>query len=346
MTESTKSTRQLTVGDIVAGRFQLTGTVGKGAMGAVFAAEHNQTGQKVALKFMIVEDAEGEEFVTRFQQEARVMAQLKSPNTVRIYDFGRTEDGSLFMAMELLTGAPLDKHIRELQRKGEAMDEAATCVLGIQMMRSLAEAHGQGLVHRDLKPGNVFLTDDGSGETLAKVLDFGIARTSGSNLTSVGKLLGTPAYMSPEQWRGERPDARADLYAVGCILYCCVTGQAPYNAEGSPLALMRKHLMEPIPDPRVLARLPLSDGFVQVIQTALAKDPDDRFADARAMRTALEAVVGGAWAGTPTRTSTGKHPTMPPPARHLRDPPPRRGASSSARAPTPKTRRWRARSTT
>jgi hypothetical protein len=210
------------------------------------------------------------------------------------------------MAMELLHGQPLDKRIREMQRQGETIDETETCIIGIQILRSLAEAHGKGLVHRDLKPGNVFLTDDGSGETLAKVLDFGIARTAGSNLTSAGKLLGTPAYMSPEQWRGERADARADLYAMGCILYCCVTGRTPYISEGSPLALMRMHLMEPVPDPRQHCRKPLSDGFVQVMQTAMAKDPGDRYADARAMRQALEAVIGGAWAGTPGRGMTGQ----------------------------------------
>ncbi len=306
MTGETK-TQNLQPGDVVAGRYRLTGTVGKGAMGAVFSAEHTETGQKVALKFMIVDDAEGEEFVSRFQQEARVMAQLKSPNTVRIYDFGRTGDGAFFMAMELLAGEPLDKHLRDLQRRSEAMGETETGVVGLQILRSLAEAHGQGLVHRDLKPGNVFLTDDGSGETLAKVLDFGIARTAGSNLTSAGKILGTPAFMSPEQWRGERADHRADLYAVGCIIFNCLTGRTPFVTESSPLALMKMHLIDPVPDPRLFAPKPISDGMIQLINVAMAKDPGDRFADARAMRTALEAVLGGVWAGTPGRGMTGTH---------------------------------------
>ena len=296
-----QTSRPLAEGDVVAGRFRITGVVGKGAMGAVHAAEHVATGQRVALKFMIVGDEEGVEFVSRFEQEARVMAGLRHPNTIRIYDFGRTDDGSMFMAMELLVGQPLDKVIRDATRRGETMAETDAVNYGVQCLKSLGEAHGHGLVHRDLKPGNVFLTDDGGGETLVKVLDFGIARVQGSSLTNAGRILGTPSYMSPEQWQGGKVDARADLYAMGCLLYCCVTGQPPFAAGDNMLSLLSKHCYDPVPDPRPLARGPLSDAFVQVMLTALAKEASDRFADARAMRTALEAVAGGAWAGTPAR---------------------------------------------
>lgn len=276
-----------------------------------YAAEHTGTGQQVALKFMTVEDAEDDEFVVRFEQEARVMAGLRSPNTVRIYDFGRTDEGNLFMAMELLNGQTLDKRVRELVRQGTTMGESEAAVLGIQILRSLVEAHGKGLVHRDLKPGNVFLTDDGSDDVLAKVLDFGIARVAGSNLTGAGRLLGTPAFMSPEQWRAERPDGRADLYAVGCILYCCVTGRPPFRAD-NPMALLKAHMVDPVPDPRPEAKTTLSDGFVHVMLTAMAKDPGERYPDARSMRVALEAVVGGAWAGTPHgQVPSSQFPTAP-----------------------------------
>jgi len=299
MNAPTSSARGWQPGDIIGGRFRITGTVGRGAMGAVYGGEHIETGQRVAIKFMLVSDEAGEEFVRRFSQEARVMAGLKSPNTIRIYDFGRAEDGALYMAMELLTGTPLDKHIMELQRKGESMDERAVLEVGVQILRSLGEAHNQGLVHRDMKPGNVFLTDDGSGEVLVKVLDFGIARVADSSLTNAGKVLGTPTYMSPEQWEGEGIDARSDLYSVGCILYCCATGQPPYQAGENMLSLMKKHCCDPIPDPRATAKLPLSDGFVQIVGAAMAKQAADRFADARAMRESLQALAGGAWAGTP-----------------------------------------------
>ena len=291
---------QPAVGDTIAGRFRLTGEVGKGAMGAVFAAEHVVTGQKVAVKFMIVgDDAGDQEFVKRFEQEAKVMASLRSSNSIRIYDFGRTADGALFMAMELLTGVPLDKRIRELARAGKALGERETLDIAGQILRSLTEAHALGLVHRDLKPGNIFLSDDGSGDVLAKVLDFGIARTANSQLTNVGKVLGTPTYMGPEQWKGAKVTAATDLYSVGCILFCCVAGRPPFLAGDNVMALMHKHCSEPLPDLRALAKVPVSDAFIQIVQTATAKNPADRFIDAKAMRAAVEAAAGGAWAGTP-----------------------------------------------
>jgi len=288
------SFRGLATGSVVAGRYRVTGLVGTGAMGAVYSAEHTATGQAVALKFMMVVDNDSLEFVTRFEQEARVMAGLKHPNTIRIYDFGRTDTGAMFMAMELLHGKSLEDIVIDNTRDGTAISEAETANYGAQILKSLAEAHGQSLVHRDLKPANVFLTDDGGGETLVKVLDFGIARVHNSALTSSGRIMGTPAYMSPEQWQGSDIDARADLYSVGCILYCCVTGEPPYEAGENMLALLHKHCTGPIPDPRTVSKQPLSDAFVAVVTKALAKSPDDRYSDARAMRAALESAVAGA----------------------------------------------------
>ncbi len=283
------------VGDVVAGRYCITGVVGKGAMGAVFAAEHKATGQKVALKFMLLGDEDGQEFIVRFEQEAKVMAGLRSSNTIRIYDFGHTDDGALFMAMELLVGKPLDKHMRDLQREGHAMTEREASQVAVQMLRSLGEAHGLGLVHRDMKPGNVFLNDDGSGDTMVKVLDFGLARVNNSALTNVGRIMGTPAYMAPEQWQGSGVGPAADLYAVGCMLYAMVTGEPPYQAGDNVLSLMHKHCTEDIPDPREKARAQLSDGYVQIMQKAMAKKADERFADAKSMRASLEALLGGSW---------------------------------------------------
>ncbi len=283
------------IGDVVAGRYRITGVVGKGAMGAVFAAEHTITAQKVALKFMIVGDEEGQEFIARFEQEAKVMAGLRSSNTIRIYDFGHTDDGALFMAMELLVGKPLDKHIRDLARENQTMTERDAGQLTVQMLRSLGEAHGLGLVHRDMKPGNVFLNDDGSGDTMAKVLDFGLARVSNSALTNVGRIMGTPAYMAPEQWQGSNVGPQADLYAVGCMMYAMVTAEPPFQAGDNVLSLMHKHCSEDIPDPREKAKFPLSEGFVSIMRTAMAKKAADRFEDAKSMRNAIEAVLGGSW---------------------------------------------------
>jgi serine/threonine protein kinase len=283
------------IGDVVAGRYKITGIVGKGAMGAVFAAEHAITGQKVALKFMIVGDEDGQEFIARFEQEAKVMAGLRSSNTIRIYDFGHTDDGALFMAMELLVGVPLDKHLRDLGQAGAAMSERDAGQATVQMLRSLGEAHGLGLVHRDMKPGNVFLNDDGSGDTQVKVLDFGLARVGNSNLTNLGRIMGTPAYMSPEQWQGSGVGPAADLYAVGCMMFAMVTGDAPYAAGDNMLSLMHKHCTEDIPDPRERSKVPLSDGFVAIARKAMAKHATERFADAKEMRNAIEALLGGSW---------------------------------------------------
>ncbi|MBM4346048.1 MAG: serine/threonine protein kinase, partial [Deltaproteobacteria bacterium] len=289
----------MTYGALVGGgRFRVLGKLGKGAMGAVYRARQEATGQEVAIKVMAVGGEEADSLVQRFEQEAKVLATLRSTNTVRMIDFGRTEDGDLFMALELLVGQPLDVVLRDLGRTGTAMTEA--CSVAMQVLRSLAEAHGKGLVHRDLKPGNLFLVDEGLGDPVVKVLDFGIARVAESGLTSAGQMLGTPTYMSPEQWQAQgKTDHRADLYSLGCVMYCCVTGQPPYLANGPVFQLMSAHLQAPIPDPRALAKHPLSDGFVHIVRTAMAKDPGQRFADAKAMREALQALVGGAWAGTP-----------------------------------------------
>lgn len=264
-------------------------------MGAVYAAEHTATGQKVALKFMIVGDDEEKEFIARFEQEAKVMAGLRSTNTIRIYDFGRADDGALFMAMELLVGKPLDKHLRDLAREGKAMTEQEAGRLIIQILRSLTEAHGLGLVHRDMKPGNVFLNDDGGDDVIAKVLDFGLARVGNSALTNVGRIMGTPAYMAPEQWQGAAVTPPADLYAVGCMMYAMVTGEPPYQAGDNVLSLMHKHCTEAIPDPRAVAPVRVSEGYVAVLTKAMAKKPADRYQDAKAMRQAIEAVLGGSW---------------------------------------------------
>ncbi|MBM4343078.1 MAG: protein kinase [Deltaproteobacteria bacterium] len=283
------------IGDVVVGRYRITGVVGKGAMGAVYAAEHTATGQKVALKFMIVGDDEDKEFIARFEQEAKVMAGLRSTNTIRIYDFGRADDGALFMAMELLVGKPLDKHVRDLAREGKAMTEQEAGRLTVQILRSLTEAHGLGLVHRDMKPGNVFLNDDGGDDVIAKVLDFGLARVGNSALTNVGRIMGTPAYMAPEQWQGAAVTPPADLYAVGCMMHAMVTGDPPYQAGDNVLSLMHKHCTEDIPDPRLTARVRLSEGYVAVMTKAMAKKAADRYQDAKAMRQAIEAVLGGSW---------------------------------------------------
>ena len=280
----------LRVGDVVGGRYRITGSLGRGGFGVVCTAVHTGTGQPVALKYLTV-DPEGteEDVIRRFFQEARITAGLRHPNTVRLFDFGQAENGALYMVMELLHGPTLEQLLAGLAARDEVLSEAATLDIAIPVLKALGEAHDADLVHRDLKPANIILALVPGDEPMPKVLDFGIARVKNSSLTGSNRALGTPAYMSPEQCRGQDIDGRSDLYALGVILYRCVTGAVPYD-HTNRMKVMWMHNVAPLPDLREKARTPLSQLFIGAVQQALAKEPADRFADARAMRQALEFV--------------------------------------------------------
>ena len=286
---------RLEAGHIIEGRYRVRGVLGRGGFGAVYEAEHTGTGQMVAIKVMLADLSEHNvQAVRRFYKEAQVTAQLRHPNTVRVFDVGQTSEGALYIAMERLHGPTLEDVLRELGAQGTAMSERQALDTAIPILRSLAEAHFVDLVHRDLKPANIMLTEVADEEPVVKVLDFGIARTRDSSLTGQGTALGTPAYMSPEQCMGGKVDGRSDLYSLGVILYRCVTGRTPFD-DPNPLTVMYKHAHAPPPDPRQVAKSQLSEGTVVCILKALCKKADDRFPTARAMRLALEAVRDGQW---------------------------------------------------
>lgn len=293
------SSTQIRTGDVVAGKYRITGLLGRGGFGAVCSAEHTGTGQSVALKYLALDPEQSEDdVVKRFFQEARVTASLKHPNTVRVFDFGQAENGALYMAMEMLHGKSLERVLKDHAAQGTFLSEPEIIDVALPILAALSEAHGTGLVHRDLKPANIMLCEVGADEPLVKVLDFGIARAKDSSLTGGAKSMGTPAYMSPEQCRGAQVDGRSDLYSLGIMMFRCAAGRLPYN-DPNPLVLMMAHEREPLPDLKQLAGGRISDGLAEVITIVLSKAADDRFADAKSMRNALRAVQGGAWAGTP-----------------------------------------------
>ena len=279
--------------DLIAGRYRVTGVLGSGGMAAVYAAEHTSTHQNVAIKLMAAElGDDGDVAMRRFFREARVTSTLQHPNTVRVFDVGQDEQGPLYMAMELISGPTLLAELRDRIAQNRLMSQALVCDIGIQILDSLIEAHDHQLVHRDLKPANLILMTTEDGHPHVKVLDFGIARTLDSSLTATGAAPGTPAYMSPEQCKGEQVDGRSDLYSLAIILFVCVTGRLPFDFK-DPMRVMQAHVTTPPPDPRPLSTAELSDDFVQVLLRGLAKKPVERFSGAVAMRAALVAVAAG-----------------------------------------------------
>ncbi len=263
--------------------YRLLQKIGEGSSGEVFEAEHVELGRKYAVKVLSAAHTAATDAVERFRREARAIAKISHPNLVRLHDFGKSLDGRVFLVMELLSGKTLDVHAE----KGLGWREAIR--LAMQASRALEAAHAAGLVHRDLKPQNLFLTEDGD----LKLLDFGVAMALADTVDDAEKrqkgfaVFGTPEYMAPEQVAGEAVDARCDIYSLGCVLYELVTGSRPF--EGSPVVVMGKQLREEPERPRVRApTVPIPGELEAVIAKALAKDKDARFASAREMREALQ----------------------------------------------------------
>lgn len=296
---------RLAAGTLIGGRYEVRRLIGSGGHGAVYEARHTGTGQGVALKVLLhAADSERSEVETpeagprpptallRFFQEARLMAGLQHPNTVRVFDFGQDESGLVYLAMELLTGQTLRQSLKQRRRDGRVFSHAEAIDVGVAITRSLGEAHRAGLVHRDLKPANIFLSALTSEDApIPRVLDFGIAKQQDSPLTLPGTVCpGTPAYMSPEQVRNIDIDGRSDLYSLGVILFQLVSGRKPFTGA-SMIDVLDAHVRAPLPDLRALTKTPISEAFVRVVERALQKRPDDRFETAVDMRNALVAAA-------------------------------------------------------
>jgi serine/threonine-protein kinase len=249
-------------------------------MGKVYRAEQTPLGRVCALKVLNTNySGEGDpEFQKRFFLEASIASKLKHPNTVTVFDYGKSEDDVFFMAMELLEGKTLHKAIRE---SGSLSEERATHIAR-QICRSLREAHKMGVIHRDLKPANIFLTEHGDESDVVKVLDFGLVKNieekPEEQLTHTGLFMGSPKYMAPEQIQGGAVDGRTDIYALGVILYEMLTGKVPFDRATSVNTLMA-HVSEPPPPLRaVKADVIVSPALEELIYRCIAKDPGLRFA--------------------------------------------------------------------
>jgi serine/threonine-protein kinase len=281
------------------GSYRILAKLGEGGMGAVYAAEHALLGRRAAIKVLLPELSRRAEIVERFFNEARASTAIGDLGVVQVFDFGHHVDGSAFIVMELLEGESLDSRLR---RVGALPVRDALRIVR-QMAQTLATVHARGVIHRDLKPDNVFLVADpeAEGGERPKILDFGIAKlseaTGGLSQTRTGSLMGTPLYMSPEQCRGGgHIDRRSDVYALGCVLFHLLCGRPPFEGEG-PGDVLVKHVTQPPPPPSAL-RPGLHAAVDGLVLRCLGKTPDERFADMTEVVAAVAAVqvqlTGGA----------------------------------------------------
>jgi serine/threonine-protein kinase len=282
------------IGATVADRYKVIRKLGEGGMGVVYLAEHVFIEKRVALKVLSDDFARKADLVARFMQEAKAASKIGHENIVDITDFGETHSGSVFFAMEFLDGMDLAGHIRE----GGAMPFERARAIVNQICRALGAAHTKGIIHRDMKPENIYLVTREGKPDFVKILDFGIAKMSsldegGSRLTRTGMIFGTPEYMSPEQAKGDRPDHRVDIYALGCILYEMLTGDVPFHAE-TFMGVLTKHMFEPPQPPSQRnPNVAIPHDVEAVVLKALAKDRDQRYQTMKEMAVALEACSGG-----------------------------------------------------
>jgi serine/threonine-protein kinase len=283
---------------LVGGRYQITGLIASGGMGEVFQAHDRVLDRTVALKVLRAGLGSDQDFVEKFRKEATIAGRLSHPNIVQVYDFGQADDGSAYMAMELVEG----QNLREVLNTNGRLRPAVAARIAGQVCAALETARKAGLVHRDIKPENILLTADGQ----VKVADFGLSRTMAeSHATQAGTLFGTAHYLAPEQVEGKSSDHRADLYALGVVLYEMLTGATPFSGD-TPLVVAYQHVRDTVPRPgeKIAGVPPTLD---EIVGRATSRDPAKRFGSAAEMGEALRNAL--------PRTDTGEvgtlvHPTV------------------------------------
>lgn len=273
------------------GNFEIKGLLGFGGMAKVYRAYQPSMQRDVAIKVMNHEFSDDEDFVKRFEREAEIFAELQHPHILPVIDFGRSDDGLLYIVFRYVEGGSLDRRIQ----RSEGLPLDVTNKILSQVASALTFAHEKGIIHRDIKSSNVLLDNRDN----AYLTDFGIARmlAKQTRLTTTNNIMGTPSYMSPEQWRGEVLDARSDIYSLGVIVYEMLSGDLPYTAD-TPFTLMYKHVNEP--PPSIEHRLDLPAAVEAVIRRAMAKGLDERFQSAEEFAAAFSVALHGEMPSIPT----------------------------------------------
>lgn len=294
------------IGEILDGKYRLVELLGEGGMGAVFLAVHQQIGKQVAIKFLHSDDEENARTVARFQREAMAAAAIGHPGIVDVYDMGTSEKGSPYLVMECLQGRSLRE---ELDARGR-LSVHETAFIGCQVLSALDAAHAKGIIHRDLKPDNIFLADVGRETPESKLLDFGISKIvnhefEGKSITTTGTVLGTPFYMSPEQARGQTEfDVRSDIYAMGVILYECLTEEIPSKGANYNEVIVNILTRAIRPPSYFVDSIPAD--VEKVVLKALAKEADDRYMTAVELLEALLPFVDERQVSQLSLASTGQ----------------------------------------
>src|SRR5262245_7610962 len=262
------------------GKYEIVAKIGQGAMGDVYKAHDPILNRDVAIKTMSATIGADEELRKRFHREAQAAARLNHPGIVSVYDFGE-EAGKIYMAMELLEGKDLRAMIGKVPM---SIDRKLTMI--VQICEAMSFAHAKEVVHRDLKPGNIHIQPNGQ----IKIMDFGLARLASSEMTRTGMVMGTPNYMSPEQVRGERADARSDVFSLGAVFYEILANKKPFEADSLHAVLFQVMQGEPEPIENLVPELPQEIG--DIIRAAMSKEPVQRFTNAGEMADALRHVTG------------------------------------------------------
>lgn len=278
------------------GKFEIRRVLGNGAMGEVYLGVDPSIGREVAIKTILPAAAQGGDAKERFAREARAAGVLNHPNLVTIYEFGE-DQGVLYIAMEFVKGHDLEDLLHE-----QALTRSEALEVLAQVCDGLGFAHRQQIVHRDIKPTNVRVQRDGK-RLHAKVMDFGVAKISNSDMTATGMVMGTVSYMAPEYIRTGKPDPRSDLFAVGVMLYECLSGRKPFSGDTTPTVLYK--IVNEAPDPIETEKLQgISPAIRSVLDRALCKNPDERFQTAEDLAKALRAAKDPSWMGQVEEATT------------------------------------------